>query len=185
MEYEIIGFPGYYIFLNYPEIKIYSSIGFERIKPKLGNPRNTVIVEGKRKELVIRRSWNGYDYVELGGKKNRKAKMIHIIIAELFVPNPNPELYTTVDHIDGNKLNNHPSNLQWMSRGDNVRKGQTMGKWGTHPESYEIFYENGTKQKIHNISKFSRENNYQASKLVAVSKGKRNKHKNIIKVIKL
>lgn len=29
----------------------------------------------------------------------------------------------TVDHIDGNKLNNHHSNLQLLSAGDNARKG--------------------------------------------------------------
>lgn len=60
-----------------------------------------------------------------------------------------------------------------------------MGKWGTHPQSYKIFFETGEIKVITNISEFLRNNNYQANKLVAVSKGKRNRHKDIVNVLKL
>lgn len=87
--------------------------------------------------------------------------------------------------IDGNKLNNQPSNLQWITRGNNVRKAQKMGRWGTSPKSYEITFLDQKKLIVTNISKFARENGYAATKLVAVSKGKRKTHKDIIKVIEL
>lgn len=105
------------------------------------------------------------------------------MIAETLIPNPHN--LECVDHIDGNKLNNHPSNLQWITRGDNVRKAQAMGKWGTHPKKYEIKFKCGFKIIIENISKFSRENNYADTKLVAISKGKLKSHKNIIGVLEL
>lgn len=43
---------------------------------------------------------------------NRRAKPLHRLVAEAFVPNPNglPE----VRHKDGNKLNNHADNLEWV-----------------------------------------------------------------------
>lgn len=43
---------------------------------------------------------------------NRHAKPLHRLVAEAFVPNPNglPE----VRHKDGNKLNNHADNLEWV-----------------------------------------------------------------------
>lgn len=47
---------------------------------------------------------------------------LHRIVALAFVPNPDPEINTTVDHIDGNKLNNAASNLEWVSQGENNRR---------------------------------------------------------------
>ena len=42
----------------------------------------------------------------------------HRVIAMAFVPNP--ENKDTVNHIDGNKMNNHPSNLEWMWNWENM-----------------------------------------------------------------
>lgn len=43
-------------------------------------------------------------------------KLIHRLVAEHFCDNPNPELYTEVNHIDENKHNNSASNLEWCDR---------------------------------------------------------------------
>jgi len=45
----------------------------------------------------------------------RKRVRIHRIVAKLFVHNPNPLENTVVNHIDGNKTNNHYSNLEWTT----------------------------------------------------------------------
>lgn len=63
-----------------------------------------------------------YPKVELCNKKKYskdKSIKIHRLVAENFIPNPHnlPE----VNHIDGNKLNNSVSNLEWCSSKYNSR----------------------------------------------------------------
>ena len=67
-------------------------------------------------------STNGYLRVELWQDGKRKNCAVSRLVAEAFVPNDDPINKNTVDHIDGNKLNNLPENLQWLSRGDNIRE---------------------------------------------------------------
>lgn len=50
---------------------------------------------------------------------NGKRFFHHRIIADLFVDNP--EGHPFVDHIDGDRSNNAPSNLRWVTRRENLR----------------------------------------------------------------
>ena len=63
---------------------------------------------------------NGYLQIGLIKDKERKWFTIHRLVAQAFIPNP--QGFTDVDHIDGNKKNNCIGNLQWLSHRDNIRK---------------------------------------------------------------
>ena len=55
---------------------------------------------------------NGYKKCSLG--------LVHRVVAEAFIGEPAHPKYT-VNHKDGDKLNNHYTNLEWISHKDNVR----------------------------------------------------------------
>lgn len=56
---------------------------------------------------------NGYDYIVTNWKGKPWQKGLHRIVAEVFVPGKS-KVNTEVHHIDGDKKNNHASNLQWI-----------------------------------------------------------------------
>lgn len=59
----------------------------------------------------------GYLQIELC-KNNKRSKLyIHRLVAKHFVKNPNN--FSEVNHIDGNKNNNNYLNLEWVSRKQN------------------------------------------------------------------
>ena len=71
----------------------------------------------KNKRLLkVQVTNSGYGAVNLGSK-NRMVS-IHRLVAKMFCDMP--EHGCIVNHIDGNKLNNNASNLEWVTRSDNM-----------------------------------------------------------------
>jgi DNA polymerase III alpha subunit len=71
---------------------------------------------------------SGYCYAHLykrNDKKSRKARQIHKLVAQAFIPNPlnKPE----INHLDGNKQNNYIKNLTWVTKSENVRHSHRIG----------------------------------------------------------
>lgn len=58
-----------------------------------------------------------YKVVNLRHGSFNKVCMVHRLVAEAFIPNPNN--LPTVNHIDGNKSNNAVENLEWASYSKN------------------------------------------------------------------
>lgn len=58
-------------------------------------------------------------------KGKRKNYLVHRLVAKYFIPN----LYNKeqVNHIDGNKLNNHINNLEWLTPKENMKHAFDIG----------------------------------------------------------
>ena len=60
----------------------------------------------------------GYEYVAIRQKGIYVGYSVHRLVATAFIPNP--KRLPQVNHLDGNKLNNHVANLEWCDAYDNV-----------------------------------------------------------------
>lgn len=73
---------------------------------------------------------NRYGYLQLNFPKNdgtgkSETALVHRLIALTFIPNPLS--LPDVNHKDGNKQNNCVSNLEWVTRQENVKHAYSMG----------------------------------------------------------
>ena len=68
---------------------------------------------------------NGYIQYTLAINKTPRRYKAHRLVAKLWCENPNN--YPIVNHIDGNKLNNHYSNLEWCTQKYNNKHARDMG----------------------------------------------------------
>lgn len=70
----------------------------------------------------IKKMWlckNGYYYVDLSHNGHKVKVPLHRLLAIHFLDNP--ENKRTVNHIDGNKTNNHITNLEWATDSENMQ----------------------------------------------------------------
>jgi len=99
---------GIYYISSHGRVKSYK-YGKERIlKPALGG-----------------RFGNQYLFVILLIKSERKTKKIHRLVAQEFIENLSNK--PQVNHIDGNKLNNNMSNLEWVTARENIKHAWDTG----------------------------------------------------------
>jgi len=68
---------------------------------------------------------DGYCQITFCINRNIKHYLIHRLVAELYIPNPNnlPE----VNHDDGDKTNNNISNLYWCTPSQNIKHAHRTG----------------------------------------------------------
>ena len=177
---ELDNWPGYYVVYKKDDpseqVRIFSK--WKRDKDEM------VLCEYFVRETSQHIHKTGYYHVnmKLPGEK-KIVKKVHRLVATQLVKNNNSELFDTVDHIDSNKLNNHPSNLQWVTSLDNTKKAVEDGLFLCN--TYEITYDDGRVEVIENLSKFCKENNYNRAGCHFVITKKQLAHKNITKIIRL
>ena len=79
---------------------------------------------------------SGYLIARLWGNNVETKELVHRLVAKYFIGNPNN--YPVVNHIDGNRLNNHYSNLEWVTQESNLRSAQIAGQSSRSIHPFEI-----------------------------------------------
>jgi hypothetical protein len=140
---QVIGYEGRYVVSDSGTVK---SLSFNKT--------------GVEKEMTLQIDRYGYYRVGLCGVGKQKYTLVHRLVAEAFISNPN--FLPCVNHIDGNKLNNSVLNLEWctfeknstLAAKDNLyMKGERHGRsLLTEKEAFEIKY-NSKGISQHNLAK--------------------------------
>lgn len=63
----------------------------------------------------------GYWYCGITYPEGQRQRRVHILVAEAYVPNPDPEHNTIVMHLDDDKQNKHYTNLKWGTVSENTK----------------------------------------------------------------
>lgn len=114
---DIEGYEGLYQVSNYGRVKsVAKKVTYDNGKE----------VNYKEKILKPYNCDGGYQVVALFKNRNRTQVLVHRLVAQNFLHNP--ENKKEVNHIDFNPANNTLSNLEWTTRQENMRHSQRAGR---------------------------------------------------------
>jgi hypothetical protein len=113
----VTGFEGVYLISNTGLVK--------SVERAVRNTKKSIRIV--KEQLMSAHPTGTVDYLYTRLNKNGKCKIaaVHRLVAEAFVPNPDNK--PMVNHIDGNKLNNHFSNLEWVTCSENHKHAFNIG----------------------------------------------------------
>ncbi len=112
---DVNGFEGYYAVSNTGKIKsiprfIFNGKGYFKTKDKIIRP---VFDSCGRQQAHLHKN------------NIRTTSYVHRIVGKAFIPNP--DNLPQINHIDGNKINNHVNNLEWCDNLYNQRHSWAIG----------------------------------------------------------
>lgn len=81
---------------------------------------------GKSRRILKTKSQGNYSILSYqAANKKIRHKYVHRLVAEVFIENPNNLPY--INHINGNKMDNHVDNLEWCSPVENSNHAIKLG----------------------------------------------------------
>jgi LEA14-like dessication related protein len=75
------------------------------------SPSGDIYNDKKKTSITLKDNSGGYKQVGLYTSKGRVTCLVHRLVAQAYLENPNN--FPIVNHLDNNRANNHVSNLEW------------------------------------------------------------------------
>ncbi|MBD3880043.1 MAG: HNH endonuclease [Quinella sp. 1Q5] len=96
----------------------------------------------KTKPRIMKPAFDKGGYLQAVLSEDDKAKFFRVnrLVALCFIPNPENKPH--VNHIDGNKFNNHVSNLEWATPKENQRHAAKLGLIKSGADNYQAAFTN-------------------------------------------
>lgn len=138
---DILGYEGLYAVTDDGKIYSHSRV----VKASHGS---TQLRKGRWLKPELTKA--GYQMVSLSRDSKVKKYLVHRLVASAFIDKNKDKIH--VNHIDGNKSNNHASNLEWCTPSENISHGYDSGlikkgekaSWSKLTESDVIKIRNST-----------------------------------------
>lgn len=153
---DVKGYKGFYQISNLGNIRCCQRID------KIGRHK-------KSKILKLDKQYDGYLKICLHKSCKQKKVMIHRLVAEAFIPNP--ENKPEVNHINGKKDDNRVENLEWVTRKENMKHAFNTGLAHVWNKKKVICLETGI--IFNSASEAERNMNLCTNKVSAVCRGVR------------
>lgn len=143
---DVVGWEGYYLVSNLGQVKSKERVMFYKFA------KNKVETEKKVKEKIRKQKFNkstGYMMINLNKDGFMKCETVHSMVAKAFIGTY--EKGYTVNHKDGNKLNNNLENLEIITHRENCFHAF---KNNLKSNNHKLFYEN---KEYYSKAEFRRE----------------------------
>ena len=114
---DVVGYEGFYQVSNLGNVK------------RVGSFRGVNKAYLNNYYLKPKDNGKGYYRIKLTVNNKSKRVMLHRIIAEAFISNPNN--YPYINHINAIRKDNRLENLEWCTQGQNCLHSVKMGTWGS------------------------------------------------------
>jgi hypothetical protein len=122
----------------------------------------------------------GYKMISYYCNGIRKREFMHRLVASIFVSN-NDTANNIVNHIDGNKINNHHSNLEWTNqKGNRIHAVNILHVGKCQRKINQLDLEGNILNTFNSIREASTHNNTLETSIGKVLRGKLKTHKNFI-----
>ena len=157
---DIEGYEGLYQVSNKGRVKSLS-----RLVVRVGKPNYIT------KEKILKCSelkGTGYPAVKLGSNNNFKSMLVHRLVAQAFIPNP--DNLPCVNHKDETRNNNDVRNLEWCTQKYNCNYGTARQRNSLHNKGKKLSQE--TKDKMSASRKGKKHSIEWCEKISLSNKGK-------------